>query len=112
MKIYHNPKCSKCREAYKLIESKGKKAEIVDYLNHPPTVETLKVIIDLLGIKPLDLFRKKETLFIEKFKDKSHTDQQWLKILSQNPILIQRPIVINGNKAIIGRPVERVLDII
>jgi len=112
MKIYYNPHCSKCRETLKLIESKGKKAEIVDYLNNPPSVESLRNIIKVLGIKPIELVRKKEVLFIEKFKGKEYSDEEWLSILSENPKLIERPIVIEGNKAVIGRPPERVLEII
>jgi arsenate reductase len=112
MEIYYNPRCSKCREAFNLIESKGKKVKIVDYLNNPPSAETLKSIVGLLGITPLELFRKKEPLFIEKFAHETHSDDEWLQILSENPILIERPIVIKGKKAVIGRPTERILEII
>jgi len=112
MKIYYNPRCSKCRETYNLIKAKGKEAEIVDYLNNPPSVETLKDIINVLGIKPEELVRKKEKLFIENYKGKSFSDSQWLDILSQNPQLIERPIVIEGKKAIIGRPPEKVLELL
>lgn len=112
MKIYYNPKCSKCRETLNLIESKGKKAEIVDYLNHPPSVETLRNIVAVLGIKPEMLVRKKEAIFIENFKGKVFNDEQWLEILSNNPKLIERPIVIDGKKAVIGRPPELVLELL
>ncbi len=112
MKIYYNPRCSKCRETLKLIESKGKTAEIVDYLNHPPTLETLQNIIKVLGIKPEELLRKKETVFIEKYKGKKLSDMELLEAMIQNPQLIERPIVIDGNSAIIGRPPERVLELL
>lgn len=112
MKIYYNPRCSKCRETLKLIEGKGKKVEIIDYLNQPPTVETLQSIVKVLGIKPEELLRKKEPVFIEKYKGKILSDKEWLEVMIQNPQLIERPIVINGNKAIIGRPPERVLDLL
>ncbi len=112
MKIYYNPRCSKCRETLKLIESKGKTAEIVDYLNHPPTVETLQNIIEVLGIKPEELLRKKEPVFIEKYKGKKLSDMELLEAMIQNPQLIERPIVIDGNRAIIGRPPERVLELL
>jgi arsenate reductase len=112
MKIYYNPRCLKCRETLKLIESKGKTAEIVDYLNHPPTLETLQNIIKVLGIKPEELLRKKEPVFIERYKGKKLSDKEFLEAMVQNPQLIERPIVIDGNKAIIGRPPERVLDLL
>ena len=111
MKIYYNPRCLKCRETLKLIESKGKTAEIVDYLNHPPTLETLH-IIKVLVIKPEELLRKKEPVFIERYKGKKISDKEFLEAMVQNPQLIERPIVIDGNKAIIGRPPERVLDLL
>jgi len=112
MKIYYNPECSKCREAYSLLESKGETAEIIDYLNNPPSVETLRNIAKVLGVKPEEIVRKKEPLFLEKFEGKTFSDEEWLKILSENPELLERPIVIDGNKAIIGRPPERVLDLL
>ncbi len=112
MKIYYNPRCSKCRETLKLIESKGKTAEIVDYLNHPPTLETLQSIVIVLGMQPEELLRKKEPIFIEKYKGKKLSDNEWLEAMVQNPQLIERPIVIDGNRAIIGRPPEKVLELI
>lgn len=112
MKIYYNPRCSKCRETLKLIEQQGKKAEIVDYLNHPPTVETLKQIVRMLGISPLELVRKKETLYLNHFRHQHLNDDEWLKVMSEHPQLIERPIVLEGKKAIIGRPPEKVLDLL
>ena len=112
MKIYFNKECSKCLEAFELIKSKGQSVEIVDYLNEPPSVETLKGIVKVLGIKPIELVRKKEPSFIEKFEGKNFSDNEWLKILSENPILIERPIIIEGNKAIIGRPPIKVLNLL
>lgn len=112
MKIYYNPRCLKCRETLKLIEINGKTAEIIDYLNHPPTLETLQNITKVLGIKPEELLRKKEPVFIEKYRGKKLSDKEWLKAMIQNPQLIERPIVIDGNKAIIGRPPELVLELL
>lgn len=94
MKIYYKASCSTCQQTLKLIESKGKKAEIVDYLKNPPSVESLENIIKVLGIKPIELVRKKEPLFIEKYKGKKISGKRWLTILSKNPQLIQRPIAI------------------
>lgn len=112
MQIYYNPRCSKCREAYTLLKEGGIDAEIIDYLKQPPSIETLKNIVTVLGIKPSELVRKKEPLYIEKYAGKKISNTRWLTILSKNPILIQRPIVIDGNKAIIGRPPELVLDLV
>lgn len=112
MKIYYNARCSKCRQALSLIKSKGKDAEIVDYLNNPPSTETLEQILKMLNLKPFDLVRKKEPEFIKNFKNRTLSDEDWLKVLAENPKLIERPIIIKGNKAVIGRPPEKVLDLI
>lgn len=84
--------------------------KIIEYLKTPPTPEELKVLLGMLGIKASELVRKKEPLFKEQFEGKKITETQWLKILSKNPILIERPILVKGGKAIIGRPTERVLE--
>ena len=110
--IFHNPRCVKSRETLALLESKGVKAEIVEYLKTPPTAEELKEILQKLGLKAEDIVRKSETLYKEKFADKKHTEVQWIKILVNNPVLIERPIVVNGKKASLGRPPEKVLDIL
>ena len=112
MKIYFNKDCSKCQEAFELIKSKGRSVEIVDYLNNSPSVETLKGIVMVLGITPFELVRQKEPLFIENYEGKEFSDEEWLKILSDNPILIERPIIIDGNRAVIGRPPIRVFELL
>ncbi len=109
MKIFYNPRCSKCRETLKLIESKGKTAEIIDYLNQPPSIETLKNIVGLLGIKPSDLIRKSEPIYVANYKGKHLSEDSWLEVMSKHPQLIERPIVIDGNRAVIGRPPEKVI---
>jgi len=111
MILYFNPECSKCQEAYALIQSHGKTVEVVDYLNQPPSIETLRDIVRVLGIAPKELIRKKEILFLENYEGKTFSDEEWLKILSDNPILLERPIVIEGNRAIIGRPPKKVLEL-
>ena len=112
IKIYHNPRCRKSREALGLVQEKVSEVEVIEYLKTPPTFEELKLIIEQLGIKPQDLIRKNEDIFKEKFKGSSYTDNQWIKILVENPKLIERPIVINGSKARVGRPPEKVLEIL
>jgi arsenate reductase len=101
--IYHNPRCQKSRTALHHIESLDKDIKIVEYLKDPPTAKELKEVLQLLQLKPIDIVRKKEPLFVHAYKDGSYTDAQWLKILVENPILIERPIVIKGNKAFIAR---------
>jgi len=112
IKIYHNNRCSKSRCGVELLEKSGKEYEIVKYLENTPTTGELKDIISLLGISPIELVRKNETIWKENFKGKELTDEEVIKAMVENPKLIERPIVINGNKAVIGRPTESILDII
>lgn len=110
--IYHNPRCGKSRDTLSLLKEKGEQTEIVEYLKSNPTREQLTDIIDMLGIKPLELIRKGERIFKEEFKGKDLTDVEWIDAMVANPILIERPIVIKNGKAAIGRPPEKVLDIL
>ena len=110
--LYYNPRCSKCREALCMLEDKGIEAEIIEYLNTPPTEKELKDVLKKLGLKAMDIIRTKEPLFIEKYKGKKFTDAQWIKVLVKNPILIERPIAIEGNKAVVGRPPEKIFTIL
>ncbi len=110
--IYHNPRCMKSRQTLALIEEKGENFIVKEYLKTPPTKEELKQIVDLLEIKPMDLIRKGEAEFKENFKGKDLSDDEWLDAMVSYPKLIERPIVIYENKAVIGRPPEKVLDII
>jgi arsenate reductase (glutaredoxin) len=112
IQIYHNSRCGKSRECLAFIENSGKEYEIIKYLEDIPTFEELKIIIKNLGIKPIELVRQKEKIWIENFKDKKMTDDEIIKAMILNPILIERPIVINGNKAIIARPFEKAEGII
>lgn len=110
IKIYHNTRCSKSRDVCSILEKKKVKTEIVEYLKTPPTQSEIKELLKMLGIKAVDLVRKKESLFLEKFDGKKLTEAQWIKAMTQNPILIERPIVVKGKKAIIARPPEKVLE--
>ena len=112
MKIYHNPRCSKSRQTLQLINESGKKVEIVEYLNTPPTFEELKSIVNHLGIAPEQLLRKNEAIFKEQFKGNTFSDDEWIQIMIDYPKLIERPIVIEGQKAVLGRPPENVLDLL
>lgn len=112
IKIYHNNRCSKSRCGVELLENSGKEFEIVKYLDTPPNLEELQHIIDLLGISPIELVRKNEAIWKENFKGKTLSDSDVISVMVENPKLIERPIVINRNKAVIGRPTEKILDII
>jgi arsenate reductase len=112
IKIYHNNSCSKSNCALTILEESGKEFEIVNYLETPPTVEELTGIINKLRIKAHDLIRKNETAYIEKYKDKKFTDQEWVIAMVENPILIERPILVSGERAVIARPTEKIYDIL
>jgi len=112
MKIYHNPRCTKSRQTLQLIKDAGKNVEIVEYLTDTPTQNDLKEIIALLGIRPEQLLRKNEDIYKLNFKGKKFTDDEWIKIMVENPKLIERPIVVEGNKAVLGRPPENVLSLL
>lgn len=104
--IYHNTRCGKSRCALQEIESLGKPFEMVEYLKTPPTAAELRHILNLLGKKPLDIIRVKEPVFQEKYKGKTFSDDEWINIMIENPILMERPIVVAGDKAWIARDAE------
>ena len=110
--IYHNPDCSKSTECLDILETKKANYKVIKYLDEPPDEEKLDKIIRLLNIKPIELIRQKETLWQESFAHLDFTDDELIKIMAQYPQLIERPIIINGDKAVIGRPPERTLDIL
>lgn len=110
--IYHNNRCGKSRCALELLEESGKKYEVVEYLKEVPSVEEFKSLIKKLKIRPHDLIRTKEAVYLEKYKGKNLTDEEWIKAMHENPILIERPIVVNGNKAVVARPPEKVREVL
>lgn len=110
--IYHYNRCSKSRCALSLLEEKGITPKIREYLKEAPSVEELKSILKKLGIKAEELVRKTEKIYKENFKDKTFIEEEWLQILSENPRLIQRPIIIKGDTAVIGRPPERIHELV
>jgi arsenate reductase (glutaredoxin) len=110
--IYHNPRCSKSRQTLKILNNKGVSVDIVEYLKTPPSVQELKTLIKKLSINPSELVRNKEKLF-KNLSLSEASDSELLEALQQNPILIERPIVVKGEKAVIGRPpvnVERLFS--
>ena len=110
--IYHNPRCSKSRETLEILETKKADYEVIKYLDVPIGEEKLSKIIKLLKIKPIELVRKNESIWKENFKHLDFTDEKLIQVMAKYPQLIERPIVINGNKATIGRPPKKILEII
>ncbi len=111
--IYHNPRCSKSRQTLQLLEDKGISPEIVLYLETPPDQTTLQGLLEKLAISPRQLLRKSEADYKDNnLKDKGLSDEQLIDFMLKYPKLIERPIVINGDKAALGRPPESVLDIL
>lgn len=112
IKIFHNPRCRKSREALNLLEQQGEKPTIIEYLKTPLSVDELQDIIHMLDIKPEQLIRKGESDYKDRFKGKQLSDQEWLEAMGQFPKLMERPIVIKDGKAAIGRPPENILEIL
>ena len=110
--IYHNPKCSKSRATLALLEGRGIRPRIVEYLKTPPSAAELSAIVAKLGIRPEALVRKGEGTYKAKYAGKTLTDTEWIEAMVRDPILIERPIVVAGGKAAIGRPPERALELL
>lgn len=111
--ILHNPRCSKSRQALALLNDKGVEPQIVEYLETPPSAEELKAILEKLGLGPRDIIRKGEKIFKQlELGDASLSDTALITAMVEHPILIERPIVVNGEKAALGRPPENVLNIL
>lgn len=110
--IYHNPRCSKSRGCNVMLQDLGKEVKVINYTKDLFTETTLKELIDLLKIKPIELVRTNEKEWKENYKGKDLSDTEVIKAMVKHYKLIQRPIVVNGNKAVIGRPLEAVNDIL
>jgi arsenate reductase len=109
--IYHNPRCNTSRKTLALLEKKGVKPQVIEYLKTPPTAAELKQLLAKLGLKPRELLRKKEAK--EAGLDKPHlSDAQLIEGMAKHPIAIERPIVVKGRRAALGRPPEAVLKIL
>lgn len=110
--IYHNPRCSKSRESLQLLQEKELDYTIVEYLKTPPTRSELQDLLAKLDLKPSQLIRKTEAIYKEHYKGKSLQEDEWMDAMLNYPRLIQRPIVIHGNKAVIGRPIDQVKELL
>ena len=112
MLIYHNTRCRKSREVLSILEENNIPFSVVEYLKNPPKKSELKQIIKMLNISVIDLVRKSEKIYKERFKGNDYTENEWIDILCSYPILIQRPIIIKDNQAVLGRPPINVLDLL
>ena len=112
--IYHNPRCSKSRQALEIIRSCSHEPEVVLYLQDPPSAATLDSLFAAMGKDPLEVMRTNEARFKELglSKKDERSRAEWLKIIAENPVLLERPIVVYDNKVALGRPPENVLDIL
>jgi len=111
--IYHNPRCSKSRQTLELLNERGVEAQVVEYLQTPPDAATLRSILDMLGIEPRQLMRSNEPEYRDlNLDDASLSREQLIAAMVSHPRLIQRPIVVRGGKAALGRPPEQVLGIL
>lgn len=108
IQIYHNPRCGKSRSCLAFIEETDQEYEIIPYLTETPSFEDLQSLLEKLNLRPIELVRTKEKIWIENYKEKTMTDSQIIQAMTDNPILIERPIVIKDGKAIIGRDLDKV----
>lgn len=112
IQIFHNPRCAKSRECLIGLDALGQQIEIIKYLEIPPTFDQLKVLLRKLAISPIELVRKKEPVWVTKFSKHTLTDDQIIQAMVDYPILIERPIVINGQRAVIARPASKVRSVL
>ena len=112
IKIYHNNSCRKSREGLQTVQTSELPYEVIGYISNPLNEKELQEIITILGITPIELIRKNEAIWKSDFKGKELSDQELIAAMAAHPKLIERPIVIHKNKGVIGRPNERILDIL
>ncbi len=112
--IFHNPGCSKCRTTLALLQEHGVDVTVVEYLQTPPTPDELRILCDKLGVSAVGIIRKKESKFSELglSVEDDRSEDEWFRILSENPVLIERPIVVVKGRAVLGRPPENVLSLL
>ena len=112
IQILHNPRCAKSRAGLKYLQDKGIEPEIIKYLDSPLSHDEFKTILRKMGAKPTDVLRKNEAVYKQQFKGKEFSDDEWIDIMLANPKLIERPIVINGDKAVLGKPAENIEQVL
>ncbi|WP_324721097.1 arsenate reductase (glutaredoxin) [Salinimicrobium sp. HB62] len=112
IKIYHNTRCRKSREGLQILEASGKEFEVREYLKEVLSEEEIAALLQKLNMAPIELVRREEKLWKENYRDRDLSDQELIRIMADNPKLIQRPIVETENKAVIGRPASNIEEII
>ena len=112
IRIYYNPRCSKCRDTAALLSERGYQIELIEYLKTAPGREELRDLLVKLGMKPQELVRKGEEIYKQNYAGRSLSDEEWLEAMLQHPVLIERPIVVRGDRAVVARPPEKVLALL
>ena len=112
LRIYHNPQCKKSRAGLKFLQESGKAFEVVEYIKNPMTEKELERLLVKLNKKPLDVLRQQEDYYKKKLKGKNFEEHEWIRIILQNPKLLQRPVVESNYKAVIGDPVENIIPLV
>ncbi len=112
IKIYHNNRCSKSRNGLKYLQDKGIEPTVVKYLDEGVSVEELTDVLQKLGMKPMELMRTKEEIFRKEYKGRELSDEEWVEVMVNNPKLIERPVVVKGDKAVLARPTEKIDELL
>ncbi len=113
IRIYHNPRCSKSRQALALLQERGVEPDVVRYLENPLTAEALQTLLQQLDMGPRELLRTGEKIYKElNLREEGLSEQALINAIAEHPILMERPVLVSGNRAVIGRPPERVLELI
>lgn len=112
IKIYHNPRCTKSRQGLEAVEKSGEQFEVVKYLENIPTKDELRQVLGYLNMSAENLVRKNEAIWKENYRGKDLSEEEILDAMIENPKLIERPIVVKDNRAVIGRPTENILDLL
>ena len=107
LEVYHNPRCGKSRNCLAFLDNSNQEYKITKYLDETPSIESLVSILEKLQLKPIDLIRQKEKIWIENYKNLTMTDEAIIQAMVAHPILIERPIIIDGDKAIIAREIDK-----
>ncbi|KDN54392.1 arsenate reductase (glutaredoxin) [Flavobacterium seoulense] len=108
IEVYHNPRCGKSRNCLAFLDNANQEYKIIKYLEEVPTAEELTDLLKKLNLKPIELVRQKEKIWIEQYKNQELTDEAIIQAMAANPILIERPIIVKGNKAIIAREADKI----
>lgn len=110
--IYHNPRCSKSRQGLEVLKESGKDFKVREYLKEPVSEEELSEVLEKLGMAPIELVRTEEKIWKENYKGKDLSDKELIRVMTEHPKLIQRPIVVKDNSAVVGRPASNITELI